>query len=132
MASPRESESIARLRSQLAASRAQLSEAGSGLGESFDVPRRVRREVASHPLKWALVAVAGGVVAARVLPLALGLVRTAASRRLVGTLISTVGPLAWRAGVNALVARRPDLVESWLGMGPAEPPEGAGSRGQGV
>jgi len=82
----------------------------------------VRQKVAAHPVKWAVLALAGGVVAARVLPLAMGLVRTAGSRRLVGTLFATVGPLALRAGVNALAARRPDLVESFLGSAPPPPP----------
>ena len=82
---------------------------------SLDVPGRVRQEVAAHPLKWAMVAIVGGVVASRVLPVALRLVQTAASRRLVGTVVATLAPLAVRAGVNALAARRPDLLEAFMG-----------------
>lgn len=104
-------ESINQLRYQLATSRAGLTRATSVLGASLDVPGRVRQEVAAHPLKWAMVAIVGGVVASRVLPVALRLVQTAASRRLVATL----APLAVRAGVNALAARRPDLLEAFMG-----------------
>lgn len=108
-------ESINQLRYQLAASRAGLTRATSVLGASLDVPGRVRQEVAAHPLKWAMVAIVGGVVASRVLPVALRLVQTAASRRLVGTVVATLAPLAVRAGVNALAARRPDLLEAFMG-----------------
>ena len=86
-----------------------------GAGGVADVPGRVRQEVAAHPLKWAMVAIVGGVVASRVLPVALRLVQTAASRRLVGTVVATLAPLAVRAGVNALAARRPDLLEAFVG-----------------
>jgi hypothetical protein len=108
-------ESINQLRYQLATSRAGLTRATSVLGASLDVPGRVRQEVAAHPLKWAMVAIVGGVVASRVLPVALRLVQTAASRRLVGTVVATLAPLAVRAGVNALAARRPDLLEAFMG-----------------
>jgi hypothetical protein len=108
-------ESINQLRYQLAASRAGLTRATSVLGASLDVPGRVRQEVATHPLKWAMVAIVGGVVASRVLPVALRLVQTAASRRLVGTVVATLAPLAVRAGVKALAARRPDLLEAFMG-----------------
>ena len=87
-------ESINQLRYQLATSRAGLTRATSVLGASLDVPGRVRQEVAAHPLKWAMVAIVGGVVASRVLPVALRLVQTAASRRLVGTVVATLAPLA--------------------------------------
>lgn len=102
-------ESINTLRRRLAESRAHLSHTTAGLGAALDVPARVRHTVAAHPWKWALLAVAGGVVAARALPLAAGLVRTAGSRRLVGTLLTTLGPVALRAGLNALATHRPDL-----------------------
>jgi hypothetical protein len=97
------------LRRQLAESRRHLARTSSGLGASLDVPARVRQTVAAHPVKWALLAVAGGVVAARLLPLATSVMRTAANRRLVGTLLATVGPVALRAGLNALATHRPDL-----------------------
>ena len=118
-------ESINQLRYQLATSRAGLTRATSALGASLDVPGRVRQEVATHPLKWAMVAIVGGVVASRALPVALRLVQTAASRRLVGTVVATLAPLAVRAGVNALAARRPDLLEAFMGgaaRASAQPP----------
>ena len=102
-------ESIESLRRQLAESRQQLARTSSGLTASLDVPARVRQTVTAHPVKWALLAVAGGLVAARLLPLATSVLRTAANRRLVGTLLATVGPVALRAGMNALASHRPDL-----------------------
>jgi hypothetical protein len=123
---------ITELRRQLSASRAHLAQTSSGISESIgaslDVPARVRRHVVAHPVKWAVLALAGGVVAARLLPPVLGLVRSAASRRLVGTLLTTVAPVALRAGVNALASRRPDLAAFFHGDAPdpSEPPAGGG------
>jgi Protein of unknown function (DUF3618) len=114
-------ESIADLQRQLAETRAHLTRTTSDLGASLDVPARVRQKVAAHPWKWALLAVAGGVVAAKTLPLALSLVRTAGSRRLVGTLLTAVGPVALRAGLNALATHRPDLA-AFLHRQPDPPP----------
>jgi len=102
-------ESITELRRQLADNRTQLTRTTTDLSASLDVPARVRQKVAAHPWKWALLAVAGGVVAAKTLPLALSVVRTAGSRRLAGTLLTTLGPVALRAGLNALATHRPDL-----------------------
>ncbi len=96
------------LRRELAENRIALSEAATNLGASLDVPARVGRavkdKVAAHPLKWVLLAVAGGLVAARAVPLVVGLLRTAGSRRIVGTLLTTVAPVVVRAGLNALGA----------------------------
>ncbi len=121
-------ESINELRRQLAESRAHLSRTGAGLGASLDVPARVRHTVAAHPWKWALLAVAGGVVAAKALPLAVRLVGTAGRRRLVGTLLTTLGPVAVRAGLNALATHRPDLASFLAGDGD-DPPASSAGRG---
>lgn len=102
-------ESIIELQRELAETRAHFTRTSSDLGASLDVPARVRQKVAAHPWKWALLALAGGVVAAKTLPLAASLVRTAGSRRLVGTLLTALGPVALRAGLNALATHRPDL-----------------------
>lgn len=102
-------ESIADLQQQLAASRAEVRRATAELGTALNVPARVSRtlkqKITAHPLAWALLAVAGGFVVVRTLPLAVGLLRAAGSRRLIGTLVSTVGPVALRAGLSALAAR---------------------------
>ena len=117
-------ETIAELRRQLADNRTDLTRTTSGLSASLDVPNRVRQKVAAHPWKWALLAVAGGVVVAKALPLALSLVRTAGSRRLAGTLLTTLGPVALRAGLNALATHRPDLA-AFFSREPESPsPEG--------
>jgi hypothetical protein len=123
-------ESINELRRQLAESRAHLRRTGAGLGASLDVPARVRHTVAAHPWKWALLAVAGGVIAAKALPIAVGLVGTAGRRRLVGTLLTTLGPVAVRAGLNALATHRPDLAAFLSGQGddPTDPPPAVGNR----
>jgi len=117
-------ESIAALRQQLAESRARLAQSKADMTASLDVPARVRQNirqrVSSHPWKWALLAVAGGVLAARTLPLAVSLLRTAGSRRLVGALMGTVVPLALRAGLNAVASRRPDLAAFF--HGDSDPP----------
>lgn len=114
-------ETIAELRRQLAANRNHLTRTTAGLSASLDVPARVRRKVAAHPWTWALLAVVGGVVAAKAVPLALSLVRTAGSRRLAGTLLTTLGPVALRAGLNALASHRPDLA-AFISR-PSEPPD---------
>ncbi|MFN0126503.1 MAG: hypothetical protein ACKV19_07460 [Verrucomicrobiales bacterium] len=102
-------QSIADLQQQLAASRAEVRRATADLSTALDVPARVSRtlkqKVTAHPIAWALLAVAGGFVVVRTLPLAVGLLRAAGSRRLISTLMTTVGPIALRAGLNALAAR---------------------------
>jgi len=93
----------------LAENRARVARTTSGLGAALDVPSRVRRTVSAHPIKWALLAAAGGVVIVRALPLIAGLVRSAGSRRLLGAVVGSVAPLALRVGLKALATHRPDL-----------------------
>jgi len=118
-------ESIDNIRRQLAESRIDLAASTSDLGASLDVPARVRehlrQRVATHPWKWALLAIVGGVVVARTVPLAVALIRTAGSRKLVGALLGTVGPWALRTGLNTLAAHRPDIA-SFLHPDPEPPP----------
>jgi hypothetical protein len=122
-------ETIDALRRQLAESRAQLAQSANDLTAAVDVPARVRQKVVAHPWTWALLAVAGGVVVAKTLPLAVSLVRTAGSRRLAGTLLTTLGPVALRAGLNALATHRPDLA-AFLSRD-HHPAEDSGERGAG-
>jgi hypothetical protein len=115
-------ETLEELRRKLTESRKHLTDTRAGLNAAVDVPARLRESVktrvAAHPILWAAVALAGGVAAVRLLPLVVGVVRTAGSRRLLGTALSTLGPLALRAGMNALATHRPDLA-SFLHPHPA-------------
>jgi hypothetical protein len=96
---------IIRLRAEAAAARAAIHHNGAALAHTLDVPTRVRQELTQHPLKWGAVALAGGLIAGKLLPVALKLVSRQASRQLTGTLLATVAPLALKAGVAALQAR---------------------------
>jgi hypothetical protein len=62
---------IQQLRTQLQASRWQLHDSLQQLEERFNVPQRIKNQVAEHPLKWAALAVGAGAVAASVVPLVL-------------------------------------------------------------
>ena len=122
--------SIDAIRRQLAENRARVARATSGLGAALDVPTRVRRTVAAHPVKWALLAVAGGVVVARALPLVAGIARSAASRRVLGSVVGSLAPLALRVGLKALATHRPDLAAAFSGeRTPADEDEPTGAKG---
>lgn len=102
-------DTVALLQARLAASRQRLTQDVGALADAVDVPSRVRREITSHPWKWALLAVAGGLVAARLAPLAIGLARSAASRKLLRSALAAAAPVAMRAGLNALAQRQVDF-----------------------
>lgn len=97
------------IRRQLAENRARVARTTAGLGAALDVPSRLRRTVSAHPIKWALLAAVGGVVVVRAVPLIAGLVRSAGSRRLLGSVAGSLAPLALRVGLKALATHRPDL-----------------------
>ena len=59
---------IQELRTRLEASRWQLYDSVQRIGEGINIPRRLRSDLADHPIKWAAVSVGAGVVAAQILP----------------------------------------------------------------
>ncbi len=59
---------IQELRAQLQSSRCQLHEDIQHLESQFNVPRRIRTQLADHPLTWLSVSVAAGFVAGKVGP----------------------------------------------------------------
>jgi hypothetical protein len=75
---------IQELRTQLQASRWQLHDTLQSLEERFNVPRRIKSQVAEHPLKWAALALGAGVIAASVVPLLL----RAGNKRWFGSLLA--------------------------------------------
>lgn len=62
---------IQELRTQLQASRWQLHDTIQQLEDKLNVPRRIKNQVAEHPLTWVLLAVGAGMIAAGVVPLIL-------------------------------------------------------------
>jgi hypothetical protein len=96
---------VALLRARLRNSRERLTDGVESVGEALDLPARVRQMIAADPWKWTAIALAGGLIAAHLLPVAFGITRKVAGRRLLRTLIGIAAPLAARAGLAALNAR---------------------------
>jgi hypothetical protein len=93
------------LRARLRSSRQRLSDGVESVGESLDLPARLRQKIAAEPWKWTAIALAGGLIAAHLLPVAFGITRMFAGRRLLRALIGTAAPIAAKAGLAALSAR---------------------------
>lgn len=68
---------IQELRNRLQLSRWQIHDTFHQVEEQLNVPRRIKSEVAQHPVKWLALALGAGVVATKTLPL---LMRAAQNR----------------------------------------------------
>ncbi len=97
---------IAHLQARLAAQRRLLAYRTAEMNQALNLPRRIHRELRAHPLKWTALALTGGLVAARAVPIAFAVVRAAASRKLLGKFAATLAPVALRAGLNRIEADR--------------------------
>ncbi|MEZ0389402.1 MAG: hypothetical protein ACAI34_20150 [Verrucomicrobium sp.] len=64
------------------------------LEHKLNLPSRAKEAIISHPLKYALIALAGGAVATRVLPLVFKLGRPTRSAKFMRTALQAIVPLA--------------------------------------
>lgn len=85
---------LQKLRRQLEASRWDLRCAVDDLEHSLNLPSRAREAIASHPMRYALYALAGGALASRVIPMVFRIARPTMSAKMLRTMLQAVVPLA--------------------------------------
>ncbi|WP_265596213.1 hypothetical protein [Verrucomicrobium sp. BvORR106] len=85
---------LQKLRRQLEASRWDLRCAVDDLEHSLNLPSRAREAIASHPMRYALYALAGGALASRVIPMVFRMARPTMSAKMLRTMLQAVVPLA--------------------------------------
>jgi hypothetical protein len=85
---------LQKLRQQLEASRWDLRCAVDNLEHSLNFPSRAKEAIVSHPLRSALIAMAGGAMATRILPLVFRLGRPTRGAAFMRTVLQAVVPLA--------------------------------------
>ncbi|WP_009963633.1 hypothetical protein [Verrucomicrobium spinosum] len=85
---------LQKLRRQLEASRWELRCAVDDLEHSLNLPSRAREAIASHPMRYALYALAGGALASRVIPMVFRMARPTMSAKMLRTMLQAVVPLA--------------------------------------
>ncbi|OAI56980.1 hypothetical protein AYO49_03135 [Verrucomicrobiaceae bacterium SCGC AG-212-N21] len=78
------------------------------LEDKLNVPRRVKRQLSEHPLKWVIPAVGAGVIAASVVPLML----RAGSKGWVRDLLTPVLRIAIVTGLPRLMHLRESEVSN--------------------
>lgn len=85
---------IAELTSRLHACRTALQHSVGEVEDRINVPRRIRDEIASNPLKWAAIGAGAGLAVLKLLPLALRLTRKTWAGALVSPLVQTAATMA--------------------------------------
>jgi len=101
MASP-STPSVAELTANLNASRAALRHSVTEIEDRLNVPRRIREEVASHPLKWIALGAGVGFAALKAIPLVLRLTRKTWAGALISPLVQTAAAMALPVAADAL------------------------------
>jgi hypothetical protein len=99
---------IETLRARLRQSRQRVSDSVETVSDRLDLPARIRQEVTAHPWRWAAIALIGGAVASRLLPVVFGVSRKVIGSRALKSLVATAAPLAARAALSAWNARFPE------------------------
>ena len=88
-------QSLQLLRLEAEQTRSEIAREMARLEGSFDIAGRMKREISAHPLKWTAIAAAGGIAAAKILPLLPWFRGGRMAGRVLGFLTSTVGaPIA--------------------------------------
>lgn len=111
---------LQKLRRQLEASRWDLRCAVDDLEHSLNLPSRAREAIATHPLRYAMYALAGGALASRVVPMVFRIARPTMSAKVLRTMLQAVIPLAAPYVLQRL---------SELSPPPPPPPSGAPASG---
>jgi hypothetical protein len=100
---------IPHLTDRLAASRSALHDSIEQIEDQLNVPKRIRQEVADHPLKWLALAAGVGYAGLRVVPLVLKLTRKTWISALLTPVVKTAAaaalPLAAETLSRALARR---------------------------
>jgi hypothetical protein len=93
--------SLSELTNELARSRQDVQRSLAELEAQLNVPRRLRDDIAAHPLKWALVTAALGFGALKLLPLVVRVATPVLASGLAKPLLHSAAaatlPLAWES-----------------------------------
>lgn len=99
---PTDHTSISQLTVRLAASRAALHESIVQMEDQMNVSRRVRNDIAAHPLKWFALAAGAGYAGLRLIPVVLRLTRKSWSSALVAPMIQAAAAAALPLAAEAV------------------------------
>ena len=89
---------LSEARARVAASRERLFAGVQNVGDQFNVPKRIRTEMSSHPVKWTALGIGASLLAIKALPPLLRLlarpVGSALAKPLLATTATTLLPIA--------------------------------------
>lgn len=87
-------ESLTTLEAEVARTRAQLHHSVQQIEEEVNIPRRIRQEIGSHPLKWTAIGTGIALATLKVLPVVFKLARRPAGAFILRPLLATAATAA--------------------------------------